>query len=662
LTAVLIVDDSLTVRMDLGESFETAGFERVLCSSLAEARDALVAHPFDLIVLDVLLPDGNGIDFLRELRTISTTARTPVVLLSTEAEIHDRVRGLKTGANDYIGKPYESSYVVGRSLELLRKSSPGSESRGSTTVLVIDDSATFREELKFVLENAGYRVVAAATGEDGLRAAVDARPDIVVVDGILPGIDGATVIRRIRADAAVRATPCILLTASEERSGELEALDAGADAYVRKEEDSQVILARVTAVLRSSAASYSGVAGPASLLGPKKILVVDDNVADLQEIATELRQEGCEVIGAPTGSEALELLAVQLVDCILLGVQSSAAESVLETCRRIKSTAEWRGIPLILHVPADTQQAMVEGINAGADDYIVKSSDLAVLRARVRAQLRRKQFEDENRGIRERFLQKELEVVAANSARELAEVRASFVEELERKNAELESFSYSVSHDLRAPLRSIDGFSLLLIEECGPALGAKGQDHLKRVRDSAQRMGALIDDLLELSRVGRAAIHRDRVDLSEIAGAVIEELRTKDPDRKTAVRIQERLLADADAGLMRVVLDNLLGNAWKFTSKAAAPHIDVEARWEAGAATYCVRDNGAGFSMEYAESLFRPFQRLHSEADFPGTGIGLATVHRIIDRHGGRIWAESEVDRGTTFFFTVPAAKLAGRS
>jgi light-regulated signal transduction histidine kinase (bacteriophytochrome) len=292
----------------------------------------------------------------------------------------------------------------------------------------------------------------------------------------------------------------------------------------------------------------------------------------------------------------------------------------------------------------------------------VKSSDLAVLRARVRAQIRRKQFEDENRGIRERFLQKELEVVAANSARELAEVRASFVEELERKNAELESFSYSVSHDLRAPLRSIDGFSLLLIEECGPALGAKGQDHLKRVRDSAQRMGALIDDLLELSRVGRAAIHRDRVDLSEIAGAVIEELRTKDPDRKTAVRIQERLLADADAGLMRVVLDNLLGNAWKFTSKAAAPHIDVEARWEAGAATYCVRDNGAGFSMEYAESLFRPFQRLHSEADFPGTGIGLATVHRIIDRHGGRIWAESEVDRGTTFFFTVPAAKPAGRS
>jgi two-component system, NtrC family, sensor kinase len=659
--AVLIVDDSLTVRMDLGDSFESAGFDRVLCSNLAEARDALVAHPFDLIVLDVLLPDGNGIDFLRELRTISATAKMPVVLLSTESEVRDRVRGLKTGANDYIGKPYESSYVVGRSLELLRKTSTSPESRGSTTVLVIDDSATFREELKFVLENAGYRVVAAATGEDGLRAAVDARPDIIVVDGILPGIDGATVIRRIRADAAVRATPCILLTASEERSGELEALDAGADAYVRKEEDSQVILARVTAVLRSSAASYSGVAGPASLLGPTKILVVDDSAGDLREIAAELRHEGCEIIAARAGDEAIELLSVQLVDCILLGMQNSSAR-VLEICRRIKSTAEWRAIPLILHAPTDTQQAMVEGINAGADDYIVKSNDLAVLRARVRAQIRRKQFEDENRGIRERFLQKELEIVAANSARELAETRAMFVEELERKNAELEAFSYSVSHDLRAPLRSIDGFSQLLLEDCAAVLGAKGQDYLRRVRESAQRMGALIDDLLELSRVGRAAIHRDRVDLTAIANAVVEELRGKDPDRKIAVRIQERLLADADAGLMRIVFDNLLGNAWKFTSKVAEPRIDVEAQWEAGAATFCVRDNGAGFSMEYAESLFRPFQRLHSEADFPGTGIGLATVHRIIDRHGGRIWAKSKIDHGATFFFTIPAGKPAGRA
>jgi two-component system, NtrC family, sensor kinase len=662
--AVLIIDDSLTVRMDLGESFESAGFERVLCSNLAEARDALVSRPFDLIILDVLLPDGNGVDFLRELRTIPRTAKTPVVLLSTESEIPDRVRGLKTGADDYIGKPYERSYVVGRSLELLRKAPPPADAaassngaRTSTTVLVIDDSAKFREELKFVLETSGYRVVTAITGEDGLRAAVDARPDAIVVDGVLPGIDGATVIRRIRADAALRSTPCILLTASEERSGELEAFDAGADAYVRKEEDSQVILARVTAVLRS-AANFSSVGSTASLLGPKKILVVDDSLTYLHEVAAQLRQEGYEIICAHSGEEALELLAVQIVDCVLLDLQMPGL-SGQETCRRIKASAALRDIPLILHTSVETQQSMIDGINSGADDYIVKSSDLAVLRARVRAQLRRKQFEDENRNIREQLLQKELEVVAANSARELAETRATFVEELERKNSELEAFSYSVSHDLRAPLRSIDGFGQLLLEDCAGALGEKGQDYLRRVRESAQRMGELIDDLLQLSRVGRAALHRDRIDLSSIARGVFDALQQKDPDRDVAIRVQDRLLVDADAGLMRVIFDNLLGNAWKFTSKAANPRIDVDASWEAGSAVFAVRDNGAGFSIEYADSLFRPFQRLHSESDFPGTGIGLATVHRIIDRHGGRIWAESEVGRGATFFFTIPPGRPA---
>src|SRR3984957_561596 len=482
--------------MVLDDAFRAAGIVTTLCATIATARSAILTSSFALIVLDILMPDGDGIDLLREIRNTPATSSTIVMLLSTEAEVQDRTRGLKTGADEYIGKPFDQSYIVARALELLRKKEPGRGDERSTTVLIIDDSRTFREALQSALESSGYTVVTASSGEDGLRAAVDARPDIIVVDGVLPGIDGATVIRRIRADAAVRATPCILLTASEERSGELEALDAGADAYVRKEEDSQVILARVTAVLRASAASFSGVVPPAGLLEPKKILVGDENDGDLREIGAELRHEGCEVIAARSGAEALDLLSVQLVDCILLGMQNPAG-NVFETCKRIKSSAEWRGIPLILHAPAEMQQAMVDGINAGADDYIVKSSDLAVLRARVRAQLRRKQFEDENRGIRERFLQKELEVVAANSARELAETRAAFVEELERKNAELEAFSYSVSHDLRAPLRSIDGFSQLLLEECADTLNAKGQDYLKRVRASAQRMGNLIDDLLQ---------------------------------------------------------------------------------------------------------------------------------------------------------------------
>jgi DNA-binding response OmpR family regulator len=657
--SVLIVDDSLTVRMDLGEAFELAGFATRLCSTMAEARNALLTGSFSLIILDVLLPDGDGVDLLREIRQTAATAETLIMLLSSEAEVSDRTRGLKTGADEYIGKPYDQFYVVARALELLRKREPGSGAARSTTVLIIDDSPTFREELKSVLESSGYAVVIAGTGEDGLRAAVDVRPAVIVVDGILPGIDGSTVIRRIRADAALRSTPCILLTGSEERSDELEAFDAGADAFVRKEEDTQIILARVTAVLRS-AGSPSAVRTTSSLFGPKKILTVDDSLTYLHEIAEQLRQEGYDVIPARSGEEALELLSVQSVDCILLDLVMPGL-SGQETCRRIKGSAQWRDIPLIMHTAVEEQTAMIEGINAGADDYIAKSSDLEVLSARVRAQLRRKQFEDENRNIREQLLQKEVEVVAANSARDLAEIRATFVDELKSKNIELEAFSYSVSHDLRAPLRSIDGFSKLLLDGYADKVDAKGQDYLHLVRESAQRMGELIDDLLLLSRIGRAGLSRDQIDLSEIARGVSEELKKKDPDRHIEWCIEDQLLVEADSGLMRVAFDNLLGNAWKFTSKVSAPRIEVGTSQQEGVAAFFVRDNGAGFNMEWAEKLFSPFQRLHNESEFEGTGIGLATVYRIVDRHGGRIWAESAVDHGATFYFTIPPARHGGR-
>ncbi len=419
--SVLIVDDGLTVRMDLREAFELAGFTNTLCSTLSEARQAISLGSFALIILDVLLPDGDGIEFLREIKTTSSTAGTPVILLSSEAEVSDRVRGLNTGADEYVGKPYEQSYVVARAQELLRKREPADGSTKSRTVLIIDDSPTFREDLRSVLESSGYAVATAGTGEEGLRVAVDSRPAVIVVNGVLPGIDGSTVIRRIRADAVLRSTPCILLTASEERSGELKALDAGADAYVRKEEDTEIILARVTAVLRSSGSSSTFVS-TSSLLGPKRILTVDDSLTYLHEVSAQLREEGYDVVPARSGEEALELLSVQTVDCILLDLVMPGL-SGQETCRRIKGSPAWRDIPLIMHTALEEQDAMIEGINAGADDYIAKSSDLEVLRARVRAQLRRKQFEDENRNIREHLLQKELEVAAANSARKLAEAR-----------------------------------------------------------------------------------------------------------------------------------------------------------------------------------------------------------------------------------------------
>jgi PAS domain S-box-containing protein len=226
--------------------------------------------------------------------------------------------------------------------------------------------------------------------------------------------------------------------------------------------------------------------------------------------------------------------------------------------------------------------------------------------------------------------------------------------QLEAANKEMEAFTYSVSHDLRAPLRLIDGFSLALLEDYEDKLDEEGKSYLHFVRDSAQRMARLIDDLLRLSRIGRAEMHFEMVDLSALAESVIAELRQQDPDRRVDVTIQPGLAARGDMGLLRVVLENLLGNAWKYTGKTTNARMEFGMTQQDSERVYFVRDNGAGFDMAYASKLFAPFQRLHTEAEFSGTGIGLSIVRRIITRHGGRVWAEGEVGKGATIYFTLP--------
>jgi two-component system, NtrC family, sensor kinase len=293
---VLIVDDSLTVRMDLAEALTAAGFRSVPCSTVAEARSALASESFALVILDILLPDGDGIELLREIRG-SERAEVPIMLLSTEREVRNRIRGMRTGADEYVGKPYDAAYVVSRARELVRRTLSVS---GLGSILVIEDSPTFREVLRDALESESYGVEVATTGEQGLRIAADIRPAAIIVDGLLPGIDGATVIRRIRLDSALRGTPCLLLTASDDEGAELRALDAGADAFVRKEEDISLILARLGAALRSA---KSRVEEPAtsSLLGPKRILAVDDSMTYLQEVTAALSGEGYDVVVANSG-------------------------------------------------------------------------------------------------------------------------------------------------------------------------------------------------------------------------------------------------------------------------------------------------------------------------------------------------------------------------
>ncbi len=651
---ILIVDDSLTVRMDLLEAFTGQGFGVMACATAAEARAALRREPFALVILDVLLPDGDGVQILEEIRNQPATSSLPILMLSSEAEIKDRIRGLRTGADDYVGKPYDAGHVVARARELVRQRKGEAAERDA--VLLIDDSLTFREAVRGMLEGAGYEVVTANTGEEGLRLAALRPPAAIVVDGVMPGISGITLIRKVRLDAALRDTPCLLLTGSEDHDAELRALDAGADAFVRKEEDMQVILARLTAALRVARSLPNDVV---SLSAPKRILVVDDTTSSLQELSSVLTDEGYDVVLARSGEEALELLAVQTVDCILMDLLMPGLGGK-DTCRQIKASPAIRDIPLILLTAVEERAQVIEGLQAGADDYICKSTGLEVLKARVQAQIRRKQSEDEKRRAREEMLRSELDAAEARAARTLAETRAALVEELERKNKELEAFSYSVSHDLRAPLRSIDGFSQAVLEDYSPQLDARGQDYLRRVRSAAQRMGELIDALLELSRVGRAQLSRDDVDLSGLASSVAAELQRAHPEHHVELAIQPELRVSGDRRLLRGLLENLLGNAWKFTVGVAKPRVEVGLEARAEGRAYFVKDNGAGFNMDYASKLFQPFQRLHSDKEFAGTGIGLATVYRIVERHGGRVWAQGAPGQGATIYFTLSGSRSRG--
>jgi signal transduction histidine kinase len=225
--------------------------------------------------------------------------------------------------------------------------------------------------------------------------------------------------------------------------------------------------------------------------------------------------------------------------------------------------------------------------------------------------------------------------------------------QLQTINKELEAFCYSVSHDLRTPLRSLDGFSQALLEDCSDKLDAQGQDYLRRIRAGSQRMGQLIDDLLNLSRVSRGEMTRELVDISKIAHEVADELKAAAPERDAEFVVADGLSAQTDPRLLRIVLTNLFGNAWKFTAKRAHGRIEFGSTGANGDKEYFTRDNGAGFDQAYAGKLFGAFQRLHAIKDFPGTGIGLATVQRIIQRQGGRVWAEGKVEQGATFHFTL---------
>jgi two-component system, sensor histidine kinase and response regulator len=375
---------------------------------------------------------------------------------------------------------------------------------------------------------------------------------------------------------------------------------------------------------------------PPTAVQRPRILVIDDDEVNLQLLQVQLGASDYDVRLARGGSAGLVAALKEPPDLILLDVLMPGLDGY-DIVGRLKSATSTRVVPVLLLTSLDARREKLRGLQAGADDFLTRPIDTSELLARVRSLLRTKLLYDQLK-----ILNEELERRVHRRTAELTETAH-----------ELEAFAYSISHDLRAPLRSMNGFSQALMDDYGDRLDVTATKYLIRIQLASQRMGQMIDDLLKLSRVARTDIRCEPVDLSAIGRAVVSELERSEPDRAVHVTIESGVMAAGDSGLLRLAFQNLFENAWKFTRTRNPGTIEFGVSQRDDFPAYFVRDNGVGFDMAFADKLFGVFQRLHDSSEFEGNGVGLATVQRVVQRHGGRVWAESAQDGGSTFWFTL---------
>jgi two-component system sensor histidine kinase/response regulator len=384
-----------------------------------------------------------------------------------------------------------------------------------------------------------------------------------------------------------------------------------------------------------------------------RVLVIDDNPRNVLLIRGQLEREGYIVDSAEIGREGLESALAQPPDLILLDIMMPGLDGY-QVCRLLRENESTSAVPVIVLTSLNEKVDKLQAFNCGADDFLTKPVDRAELLSRVASLLRMRRLYEERRRFKEQLEREQAETAALEAA--IKTERALRTNE-ERFRKELEAFSYSVSHDLRAPLRAISGFSRILLEDHAAELAPEGLKYLELVVDNARQMGRLIDDLLNFSRLSSQGVVRDQVVPAKLAREALDDLVFDRGERSVQVVVGDLLPCRADAVLVKQLFVNLLSNAFKFTRQRAVAHIEIGCSQTDGEVVYFVKDDGAGFDMRYADKLFGVFQRLHRAEDFEGTGVGLAIVQRIVQRHGGRVWADSALDRGATFSFTLANAQ-----
>ena len=367
------------------------------------------------------------------------------------------------------------------------------------------------------------------------------------------------------------------------------------------------------------------------------VLIVDDDSTKRFALKTILAPLGENVVEASSGADALRQLLRQEFAVILLDVRMPVMDG-FETAQLVRQRPRSELTPIIFVTALDQAETdMGRGYDLGAVDFVFAPVVPAILRAKVTVFVELYRAQQELRRYRNR-----LEMLVEERTIALTAI-----------NRELEAFSYSVSHDLRAPLLAFDGLSKTMLDEYGDRLDKRAKDNLKRMRGASQRMTSVFDGLQTLFRLTSGEVHREQLDITALAKDIVAETRASAPKRGVKVEIARAMTASGDKRLVRILLTNLLSNAWKFTSVKSSARIEVGTEMVEGESRIFVRDNGVGFDMIYAHRLFGAFQRLHSQSEFPGAGIGLATARRIVNRHGGRIWAEGAAGEGATFYFVI---------
>lgn len=571
-------------------------------------------------------------------------------------------------------------------------------------ILVVEDSPTQAEELVYALIQNQFYVRNASNGKEAVSLIEQRKPMLVISDIMMPEMNGYELCQYIKGNENLRDIPVILLTSLSDPQDIIRGLESGADNFIIKPFDETYLLSRIDYVvanqdLQRKERLEMGVeiffGGKRYFINSQKRQILDLLISTYESAVKkneELKKTQLElrILNEDLEKKVIERTALLTQEIV---IRKKNEEELVKLRKAVDTSGEAifltdrNGVIQFINPEFTNLYGFTYSEVVGkATPRILKSGSLShedykgfwnkiLNKETIKGEILNKTkdgrlvmiersvspFLDEENSIIG-FLAVQRDITQRKQAEEEiqklnSELENRIVErtsQLESAYKELEAFSYSVSHDLRAPLRGIDGFSSALLQNYSDKLDEKGKKYLHIISSATKKMNDLIEDLIGLSRVSRAVLNRTAVDLSMIVNNIISDLRKDDPDRSYEFIIEQGLSADCDKNLISIVIENLLRNSFKYSRNMPKTKIEFNViRKEGEKNIYFVRDKGAGFDMKYAEKLFGPFQRLHSESEFPGTGIGLATVKRIINRHGGNIWAEAEIENGATFYFTL---------